>query len=137
MSIVKGDKEYFKGIGAIKYEGPQTDNPLAFRWYDENKTVAGKTMKEYLRFACAYWHSFCGNGSDPFGGPTHDHPWDAKADAVARAKDKMDLPYYCFHDVDVVDYSNDVADNERRLQALTEYAKQKQTATGVKLLWGT
>ncbi|HSC37097.1 MAG TPA: xylose isomerase, partial [Chitinophagaceae bacterium] len=147
MSIVKGDKEYFKGIGAIKYEGPQTDNPLAFRWYDENKVVAGKTMKEYLRFACAYWHSFCGNGADPFGEPTHIFPWSEKADAVARAKDKMDaafefmtklgLPYYCFHDVDVVDYTNDVADNEKRLQALVAYAKEKQSASGIKLLWGT
>ncbi|QEC65812.1 xylose isomerase [Panacibacter ginsenosidivorans] len=147
MSVLIGDKEFFKGIGQIKYEGPESDNPLAFRWYDENKVVGGKTMKEYLRFACAYWHSFCGDGSDPFGGPTHAHPWNEKSDAVARAKDKMDaafefitkmnLPYYCFHDVDVVDYSNDVADNEKRLQALTEYAKQKQAATGVKLLWGT
>ena len=147
MSIVKGDKEYFKGIGAIKYEGPQTDNLLAFRWYDENKIVAGKTMKEYLRFACAYWHSFCGNGGDPFGEPTHIFPWSEKADAVARAKDKMDaafefmtklgLPYYCFHDVDVVDYTNDVADNEKRLQALVAYAKEKQSASGIKLLWGT
>ncbi|HEY6082569.1 MAG TPA: xylose isomerase [Chitinophagaceae bacterium] len=147
MSVLIGDKEFFKGIGQIKYEGPESDNPLAFRWYDENKVVGGKTMKEYLRFACAYWHSFCGNGSDPFGGPTHDHPWDVKQDAVARAKDKMDaafefitkmgLPYYCFHDVDVVDYTNDIPDNEKRLQALTEYAKQKQAASGVKLLWGT
>jgi len=147
MSIVKGDKEYFKGIGAVSYEGPQTDNPLAFRWYDENKIVAGVTMKEYLRFACAYWHSFVGNGGDPFGEPTHIYPWNEKADAVARAKDKMDaafefmtrlgLPYYCFHDVDVVDYTNDVADNEKRLQALVEYAKQKQAASGIKLLWGT
>lgn len=147
MSVLIGEKEFFKGIGQIKYEGPESDNPLAFRWYDENKVVGGKTMKEYLRFACAYWHSFCGNGSDPFGGPTHDHPWDAKADAVARAKDKMDaafefitkmnLPYYCFHDVDVVDYGNDVVENEKRLQALVDYAKEKQKATGVKLLWGT
>jgi len=147
MSVLIGDKEFFKGIGQIKYEGLASDNPLAFRWYDENKVVAGKTMKEYLRFACAYWHSFCGDGSDPFGGPTHLHPWNEKSDAVAKAKDKMDaafefitkmnLPYYCFHDVDVVDYTNDVADNEKRLLALTEYAKQKQAATGVKLLWGT
>ncbi|HEY4150254.1 MAG TPA: xylose isomerase [Chitinophagaceae bacterium] len=147
MSILKGDKEYFKGIGAIKYEGPETDNPLAFRWYDENKIVAGKTMKEYLRFACAYWHSFVGSGADPFGEPTHIFPWNEKADAVARAKDKMDaafefmtklsLPYYCFHDVDVVDYTNDIADNEKRLHALAEYAKQKQADSGIKLLWGT
>lgn len=147
MSVVTGSKEYFKGIGQIKYEGPKTDNPLAFRWYDENKVVAGKTMKEYLRFACAYWHSFCGNGGDPFGEPTHLYPWNTNADAVARARDKMDaafefmtklgLPYYCFHDVDIVDYTNDVADNEKRLQATIEYAKEKQAASGIKLLWGT
>ena len=147
MSVVTGDKEFFKGVGQIKYEGPQSDNPLAFRWYDENKVVAGKTMKEYLRFAGAYWHSFVGNGGDPFGEPTHIYAWNEKGDAVARAKDKMDaafefftkmnLPYYCFHDVDVVDYTNDVADNEKRLQALVEYAKEKQKASGVKLLWGT
>ena len=109
--------------------------------------VAGKTMKEYLRFACAYWHSFVGSGADPFGEPTHLFPWNEKTDAVERAKDKMDaafefitkmnLPYYCFHDVDVVDYTNDVKDNEKRLQAITEYAKQKQKDSGVKLLWGT
>jgi len=147
MAVITGDKEFFKGIGQVKYEGPQTDNPLAFRWYDENKVVAGKSMKEYLRFAGAYWHSFCGNGGDPFGEPTHIYPWNEKADAVGRAKDKMDaafefftkmnLPYYCFHDVDVVDYTNDVADNEKRLQALVDYAKEKQKASGVKLLWGT
>ena len=147
MSVVTGDKEFFKGVGQVKYEGPQSDNPLAFRWYDENKVVAGKTMKEYLRFAVAYWHSFCGNGGDPFGEPTHIYPWNEKADAVGRAKDKMDaafefftklsLPYYCFHDVDVVDYTNDVADNEKRLQTLADYAAAKQKASGVKLLWGT
>ena len=147
MSVITGDKEFFKGIGLIKFEGTQSDNPFAYRWYDENKIVAGKTMKEYLRFACAYWHSFCGNGGDPFGAPTHPHPWDVKVDAVERAKDKADaafefitklgLPYYCFHDVDVVDYTNDVADNEKRLQAITAYLKQKQDASGVKLLWGT
>jgi len=146
-SIVTGDKEFFKQIGQIKYEGLQSDNPLAFRWYDENKIVGGKSMKDHLRFACAYWHSFVGNGADPFGEPTHIHPWDAKADAVERAKDKMDaafefitkmgMEYYCFHDVDVVDYTNDVNENDRRLQALVDYAKQKQAASGVKLLWGT
>jgi xylose isomerase len=140
-------KEFFKGIGHIKYEGLQSDNPLAFRWYDENKIVAGKSMKDHLRFACAYWHSFCGNGADPFGEPTHLFPWNEKADAVERARDKMDaafefitkmgIHYYCFHDVDVVDYTNDVNENDRRLQALVDYAKQKQADTGVKLLWGT
>jgi len=147
MPVITGDKEFFKGIGQIKYEGPQSDNPLAFRWYDENRPVAGKTMKEWLRFACAYWHSFCGNGSDPFGEATHLYPWNEKKDALERAKDKADaafefitklgLPYYCFHDVDAVDYTSDVADNEKRLQAIAEYLKQKQQASGVKLLWGT
>ena len=147
MNIVTGANEFFKGIPQIKYEGKETLNPLAYRWYDENKIVAGKPMKEWLRFACAYWHSFVGNGADPFGEPTHIFPWDKKADAVEKAKDKADaafefitklgLPYYCFHDVDVVDYTNDVVDNERRLQAVTAYLKEKQQASGVKLLWGT
>ncbi|WP_448701195.1 xylose isomerase [Mucilaginibacter sp. AW1-3] len=146
-NIITGEKEFFKGIGQIKYEGPQSDNPLAYRWYDENRVVAGKTLKEHLRFAGAYWHSFVGNGADPFGEPTHIFSWNEKADAVERAKDKMDaafefltklnLPYYCFHDVDVVDYTNDIKENDRRLQALVEYAKEKQAASGVKLLWGT
>lgn len=147
MSIATGAKEYFKGVGKIKFEGLESDNPLAFRWYDENRTVAGKTMKDWLRFACAYWHSFCGNGADPFGEPTHIFPWNEKADAVERAKDKADaafefitklgLPYYCFHDVDAVDYCNDVNENDRRLQAITAYLGEKQKASGVKLLWGT
>jgi len=104
-------------------------------------------MKDYLRFACAYWHSFVNTGGDPFGEGTHTFRWNEKGDAVERAKDKMDaafefitkmnLPYYCFHDVDLVDYTNDVADNEKRLQAITDYALQKQNQSGVKLLWGT
>jgi len=147
MKVVTGQTEFFKGIPQIKFEGSGSDNPLAFRWYDENRIVAGRTMKEWLRFACAYWHSFVGSGADPFGEPTHIFPWDKKADAVERAKDKADaafefmtklgLPYYCFHDVDVVDYTNDVNENDKRLQAVTAYLAEKQTASGVKLLWGT
>lgn len=146
-TILTGEKEFFKGFGQIKYEGPESDNPLAFRWYDENRVVAGKTLKDHFKFAVAYWHSFNGNGSDPFGGATHVFEWDQKADAVERAKDKMDaafefmtklgLPYYCFHDVDVVDYGNDINENDRRLQALVDYAKEKQADSGIKLLWGT
>ena len=145
--IVKGEKEFFSGITQIKYEGLESDNPLAFRWYDQDKVIAGKTMKQHFKFACAYWHSFNGNGGDPFGGPTHIFPWDTKSDAVERAKDKMDaafefitkmqLPYYCFHDVDLVDYTDNIAENERRLQAIVDYAKSKQSESGVKLLWGT
>ena len=139
--------EFFKGIDQIKFEGLESDNPLAFRWYDAERVIAGKTMKDHLRFAGAYWHSFNGNGADPFGGPTHIFPWDAKSDVIERAKDKMDaafeflvkmnLPYYCFHDVDVVDYGDDIAENDRGLQTLVAYAKQKQAETGIKILWGT
>ncbi len=146
-NVITGQKEFFKGIGQVKFEGLESDNPLAFRWYDENRVIAGKTMKDHLRFACAYWHSFVGNGADPFGEPTQIYPWNEKSDAVERAKDKMDaafefitkmnLPYYCFHDVDLVDYTNDISENERRLQAIVAYAKQKQAESGVKLLWGT
>lgn len=146
-TVITGEKEFFKGINQVKFEGLGSDNPLAFRWYDENRIVAGKPMKEYLRFAGAYWHSFCGSGADPFGEATHLFPWSVKADPVERAKDKMDaafefltkmnLPFYCFHDVDVVDYGNDIAENDRRLQALVAYAKEKQAASGVQLLWGT
>jgi xylose isomerase len=147
MPYTTVQKEYFRGIGQIKYEGPGSDNPLAYRWYDENKIVAGKSLREWLRFACAYWHSFCGTGADPFGDATHLFPWNRKTDAIDRAKDKADaafefisklgLPYYCFHDVDVVDYTSDVIENEKRLQAMTEYLSEKQKDTGVKLLWGT
>jgi len=147
MKIVTGAQEFFKDIPQIKFEGTGTDNPLAYRWYDENKVVAGKTMKEYLRFSVAYWHSFVGSGADPFGEPTHIFPWGKKTDAIERAKDKADaafefitklgLPFYCFHDVDAVDYTNDIADNEKRLQTITAYLKEKQDASGVKLLWGT
>ncbi len=147
MTVIKGSKEFFKDIPQIKFEGVESDNPLAFRWYDENKVVAGKTMKDFLNFACAYWHSFNGSGADPFGEATHIFPWDEKPDPIERAKDKMDaafefitkmnIPWYCFHDVDIVNYTNDVADNEKRLQTITAYAKQKQQDSGVKLLWGT
>jgi xylose isomerase len=147
MLVAQESKKAFKNIPSIQFEGVESDNPFAFRWYDENRVVAGKTMKDHFKFACAYWHSFNGNGSDPFGEPTHLFPWDNIADPIEKAHAKMDaafefitklnLPYYCFHDVDVVDYTNDVADNERRLQTLVQYAKQKQADTGVKLLWGT
>ena len=147
MTVASKTKTYFKNIPQVKFEGLETDNPFAFRWYDEKKLIAGKTMKEHLRFACAYWHSFNGNGSDPFGSPTHIFPWENSTDPIERAYEKMDaafefiskmnLPYYCFHDVDVVDYGDDIAENERRLQTVTAYAKEKQKEHGVKLLWGT
>ena len=147
MNISKERKEYFPTINQVRFEGTESHNPLAFRWYDAGRVVAGKTMSEWLRFACAYWHSFTGNGSDPFGGPTHFFAWNEKTDVVESARDKMDaafefmtklsIPFYCFHDTDLVDYGNDIAENERRLQAVTDYALEKQKESGIQLLWGT
>ncbi len=147
MGVITGDREFFRGVGKIPFEGAESDNPLAYRWYNEDRVVAGKTMKEHLRLAVAYWHSFNGSGMDPFGSSTHFYAWDEKSDVIGRAKDKADaafefitklgLPYYCFHDVDLVDYDDDVLANEKRLQAITEYLSAKQKASGVKLLWGT
>ncbi len=147
MGIVTGQTEYFKGIGQIRFEGRKSDNPLAFKWYDENAVVAGKTMKEHLRFAICYWHTFCGTGADPFGGGTKVFPWMNGPDAVARGKNKMDAafefitkigaPFYCFHDFDLVEEGGSLAESSKRLQAMVDYAAQKQKASGVKLLWGT
>jgi xylose isomerase len=147
MSVTIGNKEFFPGIGRIRYEGPQSDNPLSYKWYDEGRLVAGKTMKDLFRFAGAYWHSFCNTGGDPFGPGTKTFPWDLASDPVQRARDKMDaafefitklgIPYYCFHDVDLVDEGPSIAEYERRMTAVVDYAKQKQKASGVKLLWGT
>ena len=147
MSITLGDKEYFKGIGKIAFEGKDSDNPLAFKYYDENAIVRGKTMKEHFKFATAYWHTFCGTGGDPFGPGTKVFAWDAASDAVQRAYDKADaafefftkigFPYYCFHDVDIVDEADTLASFDDRLQKVVAYHKQKIDASGVKLLWGT
>ena len=145
--VITGDKEYFPGIPQIKYEGRESDNPLAFKFYDADKVVAGKTMRDHFRFAVSYWHTFCGTGNDPFGPGTKAFPWDQKSDIVGRAKDKMDAAFefitklgadfYCFHDVDVVDEGPVFSDLEKNLRTMVEYAKEKQQASGVKLLWGT
>ncbi|MBN2519832.1 MAG: xylose isomerase [Bacteroidales bacterium] len=147
MDYLKGSKEFFPGIGKIKFEGKDSKNPMAFRYYDENKLVGGKKMKDHLRFAVAYWHSFCGDGNDPFGGATRPMPWNEGNDAISKAKSKMDaafefitklgVPYYCFHDIDLVNEGNSIAEYEKNLQTIVEYAKEKQKASGVKLLWGT
>jgi xylose isomerase len=147
MSVVTGSTEYFKGIGQIQFEGRESDNPLAFKWYDADAVVGGKSMKDHLRFAVCYWHTFCGTGADPFGGGTKAFPWLEGPDADTRAKAKMDAafefvtkvgaPYYCFHDFDLVEEGDNFAESTRRLQAIVEYAKEKQAASGVKLLWGT
>ncbi len=146
MAIL-GDKEYFQGIGVIPFEGKESDNPLAFRYYQADQVVGGKTMQEHLRFAVAYWHSFCGTGTDPFGPGTRQYPWDQSSDVMGRAKAKMDAafefitkigaPYYCFHDFDLVDEGNSLTESGQRLAEITDYALEKQKASGVKLLWGT
>ena len=138
---------YFPQIGKIQFEGKESDNPLAFRYYDPNRVIAGKTMKEHFKFAIAYWHSFCGTGGDPFGPGTIVHPWDASPDPVQRAKDKMDaafeffnkigVDYYCFHDVDLIEEGPSLAAYESRMQTITAYAAAHQKSSGVKLLWGT
>jgi len=139
--------EYFKSIGKIKYEGRDSKNPLAFKWYNGNQIVFGKTMKDYFRFAVAYWHSFCGTGGDPFGPGTKDFPWNDGKDAISKGKTKMDaafeftaklsIPFYCFHDFDIVEEGETILESDKRVQALIEYAKEKQNETGIKLLWGT
>ena len=146
MTIFKGNKEYFPGIGQIQFEGPQSKNPLAFKYYDANQVVMGKTMKEYLRFAVAYWHTFCGDGGDPFGPGTQMFPWVGAADKMTAAKERMDAafefiskigaPFYCFHDTDVVG-DGSVFEIEKRLANMIDFAKERQEATGAKLLWGT
>ena len=141
-----GNKEYFKGIGKIPFEGKGSDNPLAFKFYDENRKVLGKTMKEHLRFSVAYWHSFCADGVDPFGNSTLIHPWDEgegldmarnKADAAFEFISKLGAPYYCYHDVDASPEGADLSEYESNLQAVTKMLKERQDATGVKLLWNT
>ncbi len=142
-----GKKEYFKGIEKISYEGKESKNPLAFKFYDENKIVAGKTMKEHFRFAVAYWHTFCGTGADPFGPGTKQFPWDEKNNPIEAAKDKLDaafefitklgVPFYCFHDRDLAPEGETIAESDKILKEIVSLAKEKQNESGVKLLWGT
>lgn len=139
--------EYFKGIKRIPFQGKGKQESLAFQWYDEKAKVQGKTMKDYFRFAVAYWHSFCGTGGDPFGPGTRDLPWNAASDPVSRGKAKMDaafefasklgVPFYCFHDFDIVEEGSSIAESDKRIWAIVEHAKEKQKETGVRLLWGT
>ena len=145
--ILTGNKEYFKGINAISYEGRDSDNPLAFKYYDPKKVVAGKTMEDHFKFAIAYWHTFCGQGSDPFGPGTQSFPWDQSQDPLQAAKDKADAAfefitkmgfnYFCFHDYDLIAEAPTLIESEKRLSNIVDYIKQKQQESDVKLLWGT
>jgi xylose isomerase len=145
--ILLGDKEYYKGIGQIKYEGKESDNPLAFKYYNPSQLVAGKTMSEHFKFAVAYWHTFCGVGADPFGPGTQNFPWDQSDDPLQAAKDKADAAfefitkmgfnYFCFHDYDLIQEGPSFLESEKRLSTIVEYIKNKKNKSGVKLLWGT
>ena len=140
-------KEFFPGIGKIQFEGKESKNPMAFRYYDANKVVLGKTMAEWLKFSMAWWHTLCAEGADQFGGGTKTFPWNGAACPVQAAKDKVDagfefmqkigIEYYCFHDVDLVDEGANVEEYETRLKEVVAYLKEKQAETGIKLLWGT
>tara|TARA_B110000971_G_scaffold38262_1_gene37011 strand:- start:5593 stop:6918 length:1326 start_codon:yes stop_codon:yes gene_type:complete len=140
-------KEYFKGIDTIKFEGKESDNPLAFKYYNPSQVVAGKTMREHFKFAIAYWHTFCGQGADPFGPGTQNFAWDQSSDPIQAAKDKADaafefigkmgFDYFCFHDYDLVQEAPTFAESEKRLTTIVDYIKQKKVETGIKLLWGT
>jgi len=147
MKVTTGNKVYFKGISRIKYEGKDSDNPLAFRYYNPKQRVGKKTMEEHFRFAIAYWHTFCGTGGDPFGPGTKNFPWSTATDPVQRSLDKMDAafefitkigaPFYCFHDYDLVEEGATLSESEKRMRIIVDYAKEKQKASEVKLLWGT
>ena len=140
-------KEFFPGIGKIQFEGKESKNPMAFRYYDAKKVVLGKTMAEWLKFSMAWWHTLCAEGADQFGGGTKTFPWNGAACPVQAAKDKVDagfefmqkigIEYYCFHDVDLVDEGANVEEYEARLKEVVAYLKEKQAETGIKLLWGT
>ncbi|MCX6149501.1 MAG: xylose isomerase [Ignavibacteriales bacterium] len=146
-NILIGSKEYFKGIPKIIFEGKDSKNHFAYKYYDEDKIVAGKKMKDHFRFAVAYWHTFCGNGDDPFGSGTKNFSWNQSKDPIQHAKDKLDAafefftklgtPFYCFHDLDLVDEGNSVIETENRLRIVVDYAKEKQKSCDVKALWGT
>ncbi|MEN9326921.1 MAG: hypothetical protein RI943_1354 [Bacteroidota bacterium] len=145
--IVLGNKEYYKGIGQIQFEGKDSDNPLAFKYYNPDQVVAGKTMREHFKFAIAYWHTFCGQGSDPFGPGTQSFAWDQSSDPIQAAKDKADaafefiskmgFDYFCFHDYDLIQEGATFSESENRLNIITDYLKEKKAASGIKLLWGT
>jgi len=143
--VYKGKKEYYPGIGKIKFEGKKSKNPLAFRWYNPEQVVAGKKMKDHLRFAVAFWHSFCGDGTDPFGDATHSFSWKDmpsddkikhRLDAAFEFITKIGAGYYCFHDTDIVG-SGSVLEIEKRLDKIVPVMKKMQKDTGVKLLWAT
>ena len=139
--------EYFPTIGKIKFEGKDSKNPMAFHYYDAEKVILGKPMKDWLKFAMAWWHTLGKASSDQFGGETRNYAWDQKETVLERAKAKMDagfefmqklgIEYFCFHDIDLIEDTDDIAQYEANMKAITDYALEKMKATGIKLLWGT
>jgi xylose isomerase len=142
-----GNREYFPGIPRIEYEGPESDNPLAFKAYDADRVVGSKTMSEHLRFSICYWHTFCADGADPFGPGTRSHPWNESTDRLEAAEERLDaafeffskmtVPYFCFHDRDLAPEGASIVESEKNLQHLVGRVKPRQQETGIKLLWGT
>jgi xylose isomerase len=140
-------KEYFPGIGKIKFEGTASHNPLAYRYYDADRVVLGKPMKEWLKFAMAWWHTLCAEGGDQFGGGTKKFPWNSTNDAVQNAKNKVDagfefmekmgIEYFCFHDVDLCAEADTIEEYEANLKEVVAYIKTKMQGTNIKNLWGT
>ncbi len=140
-------KEYFPEIGKIKFEGKDSKNPLAYRYYDAEKVILGKPMKEWLKFAMAWWHTLCAEGGDQFGGASKKFPWNEGADAMTIAKQKADagfeimqklgVEYFCFHDTDLIGDLGDIEGYEARMKEIVEYLKGKMAETGIKNLWGT
>ena len=140
-------KEYFPEIGKIKFEGKDSKNPLAYRYYDAEKVILGKPMKDWLKFAMAWWHTLCAAGGDQFGTGTKTFPWNQGEDAMTIAKQKADagfeimqklgIEYFCFHDTDLIGDLGDIDSYEARMKEITEYLKEKMAETGIKNLWGT
>ncbi|MFN6063052.1 MAG: xylose isomerase, partial [Bacteroidota bacterium] len=146
-NVLTGAKTFFPEVEFVPFEGKDSDNPFAFKYYNPAQLISGKSMADHFRFAIAYWHSFCGNGADPFGMPTRNMPWLNASNPMDRAKDKMDAafefitkiqaPYFCFHDFDLIEEGHSLVESEKRLQFIGDYAKEKMAASGVKVLWGT
>lgn len=140
-------KEYFPQIGKIKFEGTGSYNPLAYRYYDAERVVLGKPMKEWLKFAMAWWHTLTAEGGDQFGGGTKKFPWNDAPDAMTAAKQRADagfeimsklgIEYFCFHDVDLIGDPDNIEEYEARMKEITEYLKGLMAETGIKNLWGT
>ncbi len=140
-------QEYFPNLGKIKFEGKESKNPMAFRYYDAEKVINGKKMKDWLRFSMAWWHTLCAEGGDQFGGGTKKFPWNDASDKIQVAKNKIDagfeimqklgIEFYCFHDTDLCEEAATIEEYEANLKEVVAYAKQKQAETGIKLLWGT